>query len=140
MKYVGWFILAILLGFLMILAVTEQEVYGYEYTPNDIVAIGKIIEHEAPHESELGQRLVIDTILNRVESEKFPNSVNEVLSQPGQYCNPKKFPPDNVYRLVAEEIYFRTNPDVLWYRTKRYHRYGTPLLVEGAHYFSGVIK
>lgn len=139
MKYIGWFTIYVLLTILMLLSVIEVNVYAYEYTPSDVVLIGKIVEHEAPHESELGKRLVIDTILNRVESDRFPNTVYDVINQPGQYCNPKKYPQNGIYRLVAEEIYFRTNKDVLWYRTKRYHTYGTPLLIEGAHYFSGGI-
>lgn len=110
---------------------------AHEYTPEDVVSIGKIVQHECPHESELGQRLVVDTILNRVESDEFPNTVREVLNQPGQYCNPEKFPPNDVYKLVAEEIYMRTNDRVLWYRTKKYHTYGEPVCIEGSHYFSG---
>ena len=113
------------------------DVQAYEYNPYDIVLIGKVAQHEAGNQSELGKRLVIDTILNRVESEEFPNSVTEVLSQPGQYCNPSKYPPDDMYQLVAEEIFFRTNNQVLWYRTKKYHSYGSPVLKEGDHYFSG---
>lgn len=112
-------------------------VYGYEYTPEEMVMIGKIVQHECPHETELGQRLVIDTIMNRVESEAFPNTVRDVLAQPGQYCNPNKYPPEDIYILIAQEAYNRTNPNVLWYRTKKYHSYGTPILVEGSHYFSG---
>lgn len=112
-------------------------VEAHEYTPEDIVSIGKLVQHECPHESELGQRLVVDTILNRVESDEFPDTVKEVLNQPGQYCNPKKFPPENIYHIVAEEIYTRTNDRVLWYRTKRYHSYGEPIIQEGNHYFSG---
>ena len=113
------------------------EIKAHEYDPADIVLIGKVVQHEAGNQSDLGKRLVCDTILNRVESENFPNTVYEVINQPGQYCNPKKFPPDDMYKLVAEEIYTRTNHEVLWYRTKRYHKYGTPLVVEGNHYFSG---
>lgn len=125
-----------LLSFFSIILYTNT-IYAYEYSPTEIVMIGKIVEHEAPHESELGKRLVIDTIMNRVESSKFPNTVEDVLNQPGQYCNPSKYPSHDVYKLVAEEIYFRTNSDVLWYRTKKYHSYGVPILQEGAHYFSG---
>ena len=110
---------------------------AHEYSAMDIVSIGKIVEHEAPNESELGKRLVIDTILNRVESDEFPNTVQEVLRQPGQYCNPKKYPPKEVYTLIAEEIYNRTNSSVLWYKTKSFHKYGFPVIKEGNHYFSG---
>ena len=134
LKFLVGFVIGLILGLFVI-----KEVYGYEYTPSDVVLIGKIIEHEASNESELGQRLVIDTILNRVESDRFPNTVEDVLRQPGQYCNPKKYPQDDIYRLIAEEIYFRTNFEVLWYRTRRYHTYGTPIIQEGAHYFSGGI-
>lgn len=124
---------------LFILLLLTMDVDAHEYTTMDIVLIGKLIQHEAAYESELGQRLVIDTVLNRVESKKFPNTVEEVLSQPGQYCNPDEYPPKGVYRLVAEEMRWRTNSDVLWYRTKRYHPYGIPIIKEGAHYFSGGI-
>ena len=126
-----------IIGLLVCLLSTPMTVKAYEYTPKDVVAIGKIIQHEAPNESELGKRLVIDTILNRVDSGEFPNTVEGVINQPGQYCNPKKCPNEDVYRLVVEEMYNRTNTQVLWYRTKKYHRYGNPILVEGNHYFSG---
>ena len=132
-----YFIPRIVVIVLFLLWLFTKKINAYEYTPEDIVSIGKIIQHEAPNESELGQRLVIDTILNRVESADFPNTVEEVLRQPGQYCDPKEYPPRDVYRLIAEELYFRTNSKVLWYRTKRYHTYGIPIVKEGAHYFSG---
>lgn len=112
-------------------------VQAHEYTPEEMVLIGKIVQHECAHESELGQRLVIDTIMNRVESDAFPNTVKEVLDQPGQYCNPKKYPPEDIYILIAQEMYNRTNNQVIYYRTKRYHSHGTPILQEGSHYFSG---
>ena len=135
-KWVLWF-LAFIAGLWVGFGVGCKEIYGYEYTPEEIVMIGKIVEHECPHESELGQRLVVDTILNRVESDEFPNSVRDVLEQEGQYCKPDKLPPNDIYKIIADEIYNRTNPDVLWFRTKHYHKLGTPLIQEGSHYFSG---
>ena len=129
-------LIGFLLGFLLGLYF-DINVYAYEYQPEEKILIGKIIQHECPHESELGQRLVIDTILNRVESGEFPNTVSDVISQPGQYCEPKEKPPIYIYKLIEDEIRTRTNPNVLWYRTKRYHTYGTPLIQEGSHYFSG---
>ena len=108
-----------------------------EYSPEDVIIIGKVTQHEAGNQSELGKRLVIDTILNRVESPEFPNTVIDVVNQPGQYCSPSKYPPDGIYQLVAEEMINRTDDRVLWYRTKRYHSYGDPIIQEGAHYFSG---
>ena len=128
--------MALLVIFLIILCCVD--VSAHECTPSDIVMIGKVVQHEAGNQSELGKRLVIDTILNRVDSEGFPNTVEGVIKQPGQYCSPKKYPPDDIYRLVAEELYFRTNPRVLWYRTRKFHTYGVPIVQEGSHYFSGI--
>ena len=112
---------------------------AYEYHPADIVYVGKVVWHEARYESERGQRLVIDTVLNRVESDKFPDTVYDVIMQPGQYFDPEKtdYPPKDIYRLVAEEIYTRTDDRVLYFRTKKYHACGTPITKEGNHYFSG---
>ena len=127
-------IIAFVIAMTIIFSVTA---WGYEYSPADIVMIGKVVNHEALNQSEMGQRLVIDTILNRVESDKFPNTVQEVINQPGQYCNPKEYAPQWMYSLIAQEMINRTNPDVLWYRTKKYHKFGDPIVVEGDHYFSG---
>lgn len=132
-----WKMVLMLFLLIFVLALMASDADAREYSPEEVVQIGKIVQHEAPHESELGQRLVIDTILNRVESEEFPNTVAEVIGQPGQYCNPSKYPPEKIYRLVADEIYTRTNARVLWYRTKKYHKYGEPIMQEGSHYFSG---
>lgn len=113
------------------------EVFAYDYSPGEMVMIGKVVQHEAGNQSELGKRLVIDTIMNRVESDQFPNTVKEVLGQKGQYCDPKEYPPKWMYALIAQEMYNRTNDQVLWYKTKGYHKYGTPIIQEGDHYFSG---
>ena len=139
--YVMWKVALVLL-FLAIILLFCCGVNGYakECSPAEIVMIGKVVHHEAGNQSELGKRLVADTILNRVDSEKFPNTVEEVISQPGQYCDTVIYPPKDVYRLVAEEMYHRTNSDVLYFKTGGYHKFGVPILKEGKHYFSGRIE
>lgn len=47
--------------------------------------ICRITFREAGNQNQDGQRAVIEVILNRVIDERFPNTVNEVLSQPGQF-------------------------------------------------------
>lgn len=126
-----------ILGIIILALFASIDVGAYEYDPSEIVLIGKVVHHEAGNQSELGKRLVADTILNRVESDKFPNTVAEVINQPGQYCNPKKYPPDGTYKIVAEEIYMRTNPKVLYFKTGGYHSFAVPIIKEGKHYFSG---
>ena len=127
----------ILISVIFISLVVSVNVFGYEYTDEDIKLIARITQHEAGNQSELGQRLVIDTILNRLDSDEFPNTVADVINQPGQYCNPKQKPPIYIYKLIEDEIRVRTNDKVLWFRKYKYHPYGTPIIQEGDHYFSG---
>lgn len=59
----------------------EEELLPYE----DISLIALVTMAEAEGECEEGKRLVIDTILNRVDSEHFPNSVYDVIYQRNQF-------------------------------------------------------
>ncbi len=122
---------------LLFIIFCQIKAYGYEYTPEEIVLIATVAQSEAGNQTELGRRLVIDCILNRVEAEDFPNSVSSVILQRGQFTSHRLPPPPEVIVWTKEELYSRTNPNVLWFRTKRYSKYGAPILKEGAHYFSG---
>ena len=108
----------------------------------DMELIAWMTMAEAEGESEYGQRLVIDTILNRVDSSTFPDSVYGVLYQPYQFSSindgrfGRCYVKEELYDLVVEEVQNRTNYDVIFCRTGHYSEYGTPLLKEGAHYFN----
>lgn len=115
---------------------------GIDISESDIELLCKITMAEAGGEGELGIRLVIDTVLNRVDSEYFPNTISGVVYQTNQFepvatgrlnsCYVR----DDIYRLVLEELANRTNNEVVFFRTTRYHSCGTPLFVVGNHYFS----
>lgn len=97
---------------------------------------------EAEDESELGKRLVIDTVLNRVDSPHFPNTITDVIYQKHQFTSmwngryKKTYVDDYVRNLVLEELKDRTNSEVIFFRMDRYSDYGTPLFKEDGHYFS----
>lgn len=113
-----------------------------ELTQEEIELIALVTMGEAEGEPEEGKRLVIDTILNRVDSEYFPDTVHEVIYQPNQFecmwngrldrCDIR----EEIVELVKEEAESRTNSDVVFFRTQRYHSYGDPLFQVGNHYFS----
>lgn len=108
----------------------------------EIELIATVTMAEAEGESELGQRLVIDTILNRVDHDRFPSTVHAVVHQKNQFsvigsdrikrCYPKA----EIIALVKEELVSRTNSEVVFFRGGHYGRYGTPLFQVGGHYFS----
>ena len=111
-------------------------------TMDDAVLIAKLVLAEAEGEPEMGKRLVIDTVLNRLESEDFPNTVYDVVYQPYHY-DPvwdgriDLFSElDDTFKLVVDEIQHRTNSEVLYFRTDKFHEFGTPMEQVGNHYFS----
>lgn len=114
----------------------------YGYSNEELVLMAQMTIAESEGETELGKRLVIDTILNRQDSDSYPSTIEEVLFQSGQFSCIKSGRFDsvkvdgNTVDLVVQEIKNRTNYDVLYFTAGGYSSYGTPLLVEGNHYFS----
>ena len=103
------------------------------------------VEAEAGNQSELGKRLVCDTVLNRFDSGKYEtlyDVINEEHNGVYQYSVVEDgsilevIPAEDTYRIVAEEIENRANTEVLYFRTKHYHTFGIPLFKEDDHYFS----
>lgn len=125
----------------------EKEVEEeFPLTTEEIELIALLTMAEAEGESDEGKRLVIDTVLNRVDSELayFPDTVTEVIYQPDQFTSmwngrvDKCYVSEEICQLVKEELKNRTNSEVLWFRTKTFSNYGIPMLVEGNHYFSSI--
>lgn len=56
----------------------------YEISDNDYDSLLRIVEAEAGGEDEEGKLLVANVVLNRVNNEKFPDTVTEVIMQRGQ--------------------------------------------------------
>lgn len=120
----------------------EEEVYIPEVSEEEIELIARITYCEAGAECEEGKRLVIDTILNRVDSDHFPDSIEGVIFQPNQFSPvtdgsfDRAEVKENIYQLVLEELENRTDDEVVFFRAGRYHKWGTPLFQVGNHYFS----
>lgn len=125
----------------------EEIVESEEELPlsdEEIDLIALVTMAEAEGEPEEGKRLVIDTILNRVDSELryFPDTVTEVIYQPSQFSAMHNGRVDRCYvteeirQLVIEELKSRTNYDVMYFHANKYGKYGTPMFSVGNHYFS----
>lgn len=123
------------------IAVIEE---SYSISEEDIRLIALVTMAEAEGESELGKRLVIDTILNRVDSDNpyYPDTVHDVIYQKHQFEAvwngriDRCYVMDDIVQLVKEELQSRTNYDVMFFRTLHYSEYGIPMFQEGNHYFS----
>ncbi len=109
---------------------------------DNLELLATIVMAEAGNQGEMGIRLVIDVILNRVDSERFPNTVWDVIYAPDQFTcvldgnAASCYVRDDILALIHDEINQRTNNEVLYFRTKHFHTFGTPLFQWGDHYFS----
>ena len=111
------------------------------YLEDEIELLALVTVAEAEGESEYGKRLVISTILNRVDAREFPNTIHGVIYQKNQFTSMwngrinRCVVTDDVRQLVREEMISRTNYDVLYFTAGGYGQYGTPLFQVGNHYF-----
>ena len=111
-------------------------------TDEEIDLIALVTMAEAEGEPELGKRLVIDTVLNRVDGAWWPNTVEKVVYQKHQFTSmwngrvKRCYVKEDIRQLVIEELRNRTNSEVVFFRTGKYSTYGKPLFKVGHHYFS----
>lgn len=63
-----------------------KDLWVYDLSDKDYEALLRIVEAEAGGEDETGKLLVANVVLNRVESEKFPDTVEEVVFQREGNC------------------------------------------------------
>ena len=112
----------------------------------DINLMARMVQAEAGNQIEDGQRLVIDCVLNRTESEYFPDTVSEVINAPGQFevvangAIRKAKPTDAVYELIRQERKERTNNEVIYFTAGGFNPSGEPWEKVGDHYFSTIRK
>ena len=117
---------------------------GIDYISlDDFELMGKTVFAEAKTEEFAGQVAVAEIILNRVESENFPDTVQEGIKQDGAFSSwgngSVEAAPfdDECLEAVQDAVNERIFPDsVVYFREGHFHSFGTPYTVIGHHYFS----
>lgn len=128
---------------LQVLTVPEKKIdEDLTLSNNEIELIALVTMAEAEGECEEGKRLVIDTILNRMDSEYFPDTPYDVIYQPHQFSSMWNGRVDrcevreDICQLVKEELKSRLNYDVMFFTAGCYSNYGVPMFQIENHYFS----
>ena len=108
----------------------------------DVDLISRVVMAEAEDEPYEGKIYVVDTILNRVDSKKFPNTVRDVIYQKDQFtsmwngrynrCQSNK----DLDKMIQEEYNNRSNSDIVFFTADHYGEYGKRLFSVGNHYFA----
>lgn len=116
---------------------------GISITNEEKELLACLAWREARGEKTLGMRLVVEVVLNRVLSEHFPNTVYDVLYQPGQFTPDYGVPeldeitPTDAQYEAVELALTETpilEPDVVFFA--RSPIYGEIFLHVGGHYFT----
>lgn len=123
---------------------TYQEPYELaNMTPEEFCFISSVVEAESDRSESLeGRILIAETILNRVESDLFPDTISGVLNQSGQFStvvNGRSITErtelsDQAVIIAVREIEDGTAPEVLFFNCIGYN-YGTPYGYVDGNYF-----
>ena len=117
------------------MVVYEEELYS----PEDIDLLARVVMSEASTQSNDCKQAVAAVVLNRVNSDKYPDTVSEAVYAPNQFSTANNGEPtaecyEAVYKAIrSPEAYPR---DMYWFRSDHYHTYGNKLFNDGEMYFS----
>ena len=109
----------IIIGVLLILALAIPVQAKTEYS--EIELLERVVEAEAGNQGLVGKRLVVAVIYNRVESEKFPNTIQGVLTSPRQFSTVWNGAVDRVdvtdetRSAIMLELTHRTDDEILYF-------------------------
>ncbi len=127
--------------------IEEEEIkitnrWNIELTEEEIDLLAKIVWVEARGESQTGQEAVIEVIFNRIVSDKFPNTLYDVLSQknPTQFASwrlrdsarPTEKEYNSIYKVLNGETSV-VGENTLYFATKKITRNLDVKI--GGHYF-----
>lgn len=117
---------------------TEPEPETQKYTDSEIDMMARVVMSEASLLPQDGKQAVAQTIINRLNSDRFPDTVSEVIYQPSQYYTGDNGDPtpecyDAVYAAI-EYVGFPT--DMYYFRRDDFHTFGYPYCQIGNTFFS----
>lgn len=118
--------------------------YAEETWWGELELLAIIVYAEAGNQDLEGKELVADVVLNRLDNPNYPDTIYDVIFQPGQFstANEKTIIKagrnitQDCYTAVLNELSDRNDSEVLFFCTGGYPRYGTPVYKHGDHYFS----
>ena len=119
---------------------TEEELAEESYY-DSLEVLAALVHAEAGNQDMIGKRLVAEVVLNRVESESFPDTVRDVIFQPRQFAPvwdgalDRAIPTEEDFEAVRLAIGDRLDPAILYFTGGGYGKYGTPAFKHGDHYF-----
>lgn len=122
---------------------TDQNIEEMVYW-DELELLAQVVEAEAGNQDMTGKRLVVDVVLNRVDSPLFPDTITEVLEQPGQFSTMWNgavedagwhMQEDDYTAVMMEVTGMRLDYDIYFFTAGEYNDSCKPAYIHGDHYF-----
>lgn len=121
---------------------TEEQIAEEEHQA-DLELLACLVYAEAGIEDLHGKRLVVDVVLNRVDSTDYPDNIRDVIFEKNQFSTVTDGALDRAYRDVTQECYDavaleleeRTDSNILFFTAGGYNPYCTPMYQYQNHFF-----
>lgn len=130
-------------GSIPVTDLTEEDIKEMDYW-GELELLAAVVEAEAGNQDMTGKRLVVDVVLNRVDSPLFPNTITEVLEQPGQFSTMWNgavedagwhMQEDDYTAVMMEVTGVRLDYDIYYFTAREYNASCKPAYIHGDHYF-----
>lgn len=111
---------------------------------DELELLAYVVEAEAGNQDMTGKRLVVDVVLNRVDSPLFPDTITEVLEQPGQFTTMWNgavedagwhMQEDDYTAVMMEVTGVRLDYDIYYFTAGEYNASCKPAYIHGDHFF-----
>ena len=94
------------------------------YSDEEVYLTAQLMHHEAHNQSYNGKVAIAEVVLNRVESSLFPNKVNDVIFQSGQFTSSRRLKNINptelelriAYNVLNGSLRVLNDKDVMYFR------------------------
>lgn len=121
-----------------------QEQIDEEIRLGELEELAQLVEAEAGNQDFYGKVMVADVVLNRVDSEYFPDNIHDVIFQSGQFSVTKNGAwekaawnmQDSDYAAVEYAISLRENKDILYFNNCSQVAGGGTPFKHGDHWFN----
>ena len=130
-------------GSIPVTYLTEEDIKEMDYW-GELELLAAVVEAEAGNQDMIGKRLVVDVVLNRVDSPLFPDTITEVLEQPGQFTTMWNgavedagyhMQQDDYDAVMMEVTGKRLDYDIYFFTAGEYNASCKPAYIHGDHYF-----
>ena len=107
----------------------------------ELQMLARVVQAEAGNQDYNGKRLVVDVIYNRMMSDDFPDTLEGVIYQPGQFAvmwdgaYDRAIPTAEDMQAVVDEIDEELDYEVLYFSAGSYNPCCVPMYQHGDHYF-----